>query len=91
MLEKEGKNLDCVNVSTPDHLHQLTFVKDMSISEQLNHVPFRIRQRELQMTQMGIQIHSIYRTAVPIVHDGVIGKIVHAHSWRKKMIIWLSK
>ena len=21
MLEKEGKNLDCVNVSTPDHMH----------------------------------------------------------------------
>ena len=30
------------------------------------------------MTQMGIQIHSSseYRTAVKIVHDGIIGKIV---------------
>jgi hypothetical protein len=38
------------------------------------------------MTQMGIQIHSSkeYRTAVKIVHDGVIGKIVHAHSFSGK-------
>ena len=38
------------------------------------------------MTQMGIQIHSNseYRTAVKIVHDGIIGKIVHAHSFSGK-------
>ena len=35
---------------------------------------------------MGIQIHSAkeYRTAVKLVHDGVIGKIVEAHSFSSK-------
>ena len=38
------------------------------------------------MTQMGIQIHSStqYRTAVQIVHDGVIGKVKEAHSFSNK-------
>ena len=38
------------------------------------------------ITQMGIQIHSAkeYRTAIKLVHDGVIGKIVEAHSFSGK-------
>ena len=38
------------------------------------------------VTQMGIQIHSStqYRTAVKLVHDGVIGKVKEAHSFSNK-------
>ena len=38
------------------------------------------------VTQMGIQIHSAkeYRTVVKLVHDGVIGKVVEAHSFSGK-------
>ena len=41
------------------------------------------------VTQMGIQIHSAkeYRTAVKLVHEGVIGKIVEAHSFSKSGVI----
>ena len=38
------------------------------------------------VTQMGNQIHSheAYRTAVKLVHDGVIGKIKEVHSWQRQ-------
>ena len=98
MLEKEGKNLDCVNVSTPDHLHACMGMSAMQHGlhvygqKPLTHQIAESRalteyaKEKNLMTQMGIQIHSNseYRTAVKIVHDGVIGKIVHAHSFSGK-------
>ena len=98
MLDKEAKYLDCVNVSTPDHMHACM---GMSAMQQGLHVygqkPLTHDVAESRalteyakdnklITQMGIQIHSSkeYRTAVKIVHDGVIGKIVHAHSFSGK-------
>ena len=98
MLEKEAKNLDCVNVSTPDHMHacmgmsamqhglhvygQKPLTHDVAESRALS----EYAKSNNLMTQMGIQIHSSkeYRTAVKIVHDGVIGKVVHAHSFSGK-------
>jgi predicted dehydrogenase len=98
MLEKEAKNLDCVNVSTPDHLHACMGMSAMQHGlhvygqKPLTHQIAESRalteyaKEKNLMTQMGIQIHSYseYRTAVKIVHDGVIGKIVHAHSFSGK-------
>lgn len=98
MLEKEGNNLDCVNVSTPDHLHACMGMSAMQHGlhvygqKPLTHQIAESRalteyaKEKNLMTQMGIQIHSYseYRTAVKIVHDGVIGKIVHAHSFSGK-------
>ena len=98
MLDKEAKYLDCINVSTPDHMHACM---GMSAMQQGLHVygqkPLTHDVAESRalteyakdnklITQMGIQIHSSkeYRTAVKIVHDGVIGKIVHAHSFSGK-------
>ena len=98
MLEKEGESLDCVNVSTPDHMHacmgmsamqmglhvygQKPLTHDVAESRALN----EFAKKNKLVTQMGIQIHSStqYRTAVKLVHDGVIGKVKEAHSFSNK-------
>jgi Oxidoreductase family, C-terminal alpha/beta domain len=56
----------------------------------LSHTVWEARQMRRQaeiskvITQMGNQIHSheAYRTAVKLIHDGVIGKIKAVHSWQ---------
>ena len=88
LLEKE-KDLQSVNVSTPDHMHapigmaamqrglhvygQKPLTHDVFESRRLTEVA---REKKL-VTQMGIQIHSSseYRSAVKVVQSGLIGKI----------------
>jgi len=43
------------------------------------------------VTQMGnqIQSHEAYRTAVKLVHDGVIGKVKEVHSWQSGEMRWM--
>jgi hypothetical protein len=43
------------------------------------------------VTQMGnqIQSHVAYRTAVKLVHDGLIGKVQEVHSWQSGAMRWL--
>ena len=43
------------------------------------------------VTQMGnqIQSHEAYRTAVKLVHDGVIGKVKEVHSWQSGAMGWI--
>ena len=98
MLEKEGKELNSVNVSTPDHMHASMAMSAMQLGihvygqKPLAHDVFEVRRlteyakENKLITQMGIQIHSAkeYRTAVKLVHDGVIGKIIEAHSFSGK-------
>ena len=98
MLEKEGKELNSVNVSTPDHMHATMAMSAMQLGihvygqKPLAHDVFEVRRlteyakENKLVTQMGIQIHSAkeYRTAVKLVHDGVIGKIIEAHSFSGK-------
>ena len=98
MLDREGKNLDCVNVSTPDHMHACMGMSAMQMGlhlygqKPLTHDVAESRmlaeyaKKNRLITQMGIQIHSSkqYRTAVQLVHDGVIGKIKEAHSFSGK-------
>tara|TARA_B100000925_G_scaffold282060_1_gene254506 strand:+ start:3269 stop:4591 length:1323 start_codon:yes stop_codon:yes gene_type:complete len=98
MLDREGKNLDCVNVSTPDHMHAAMGMSAMQMGLHLygqkplthdvaeSRVMAEYAKANRLVTQMGIQIHSSkqYRTAVQLVHDGVIGKIKEAHSFSGK-------
>ncbi len=99
LLEKEGKNLDSVNVSTPDHMHASIAMRAMQmgkhvyVQKPLAHDLYEVRQltrfAERQpklVTQMGIQIHStaVYRLGVIIVQSGIIGKIKEVHSWCPK-------
>jgi predicted dehydrogenase len=98
MLDKEAKNLDCVNVSTPDHMHapmamsamnrglhvygQKPLTHDIYESRRLAEVA---KQKNLA-TQMGIQVHSSleYRTAVALIQAGTIGPVHTVHSWSDK-------
>ena len=97
LLEKE-KDLQTVNVSTPDHMHAPIGVSALNRGlhvygqKPLAHDIHEVRRmteiaREKKLhTQMGIQIHSNseYRTACKAVQDGVIGKIKEVHTWSSK-------
>jgi len=98
LLDREAKNIDSVNVSTPDHMHAPIGVSAMQLGKHvygqkpLAHEIHEVRRmtemahRQKVVTQMGIQIHSsvYYRMAVRLVHDGVIGRIKEVHSWCPK-------
>ncbi len=98
MLEKEGKNLHTANVSVPDHMHAPMAMSSMRMGlhvycqKPLTHDVFESRalaeyaEKNKLHSQMGIQIHSSaqYRTAVKLVHDGVIGKVKEGHSFSNK-------
>ena len=97
LLDKE-KNLDSVNVSTPDHMHGSIAMKAMQMGKHvygqkpLTQTIWEARQltkvaaEKKLVTQMGIQIHSheVHRTVVQLVHDGAIGKVKEVHSWSGK-------
>ena len=97
LLDKE-KNLDSVNVSTPDHMHAPITMRAMQqglhvyTQKPLTQTIYEARQvahggREKKLvTQMGIQIHSheIHRTVVATIQAGAIGKVKEVHSWSGK-------
>src|SRR5436190_20193877 len=98
LLDKEGKNLDSVNVSTPDHMHAPIAMAALQLGlavygqKPLTHDVYETRRltevaREKKLvTQMGIQVHSSteYKTAVKLVHDGAIGGVKEVHTWSDK-------
>ena len=98
LLDQEHKNIDSVNVSTPDHMHAPIGVSAMELGKHvygqkpLAHEIYEVRQmtriahKKNVVTQMGIQIHSdvYYRMAVRLVQGGAIGKIKEVHSWCNK-------
>ncbi len=98
LAELGEKELDSVNVSTPDHMHAPIAAAAMAHGlavygqKPLTHDIFESRRlREIAeqkklVTQMGIQVHSAeaYKTAVAWVQDGVVGKIKEVHTWSSK-------
>jgi len=101
-LLDEGSNVDGVIVSTPDHMHAPISLAAMALGKHvfcqkpLTHTVHEARQMNLAaaknkvVTQMGnqIQSHTAYRTAVKIVHDGLIGKVKEVHSWQGGSPTW---
>jgi predicted dehydrogenase len=97
LLERE-RELDSVNVSTPDHMHapiaMASLQRGLHVYGQkpLTHGIYETRRltevarEKKRVTQMGIQIHSNaeYRLAVRLVQDGVIGPIREVHTWSSK-------
>ncbi len=95
LLDKEAKNIDSVNVSTPDHMHAAMGMSAMRLGKHvygqkpLAHDLYEVRQltefalRKQLVTQMGIQVHStgFYRMVSDLVQNGVIGKVKEVHSW----------
>jgi len=98
LLDKEGKNLDSVNVSTPDHMHAPIGVTAMNMGlhvygqKPLGHEVYECRRmaeiaREKNLvTQMGIQLASTYneRFVEAIIHGGAIGKVKEVHTFSGK-------
>jgi predicted dehydrogenase len=98
LLDAEAKNIDSVNVSTPDHSHAPIGVSAMLLGKHLygqkplaHNLYETRRMREIArergvVTQMGIQIHAgaYYRAAVSFLRSGGIGKIKEVHSWCAK-------
>jgi predicted dehydrogenase len=97
LLDKE-KQLDSVNVSTPDHMHGPITMRciqrglNVYTQKPLTQTIYEARQLAKAavdkkiVSQMGIQIHSheVHRTVVAIIQSGAIGKVKEVHSWSGK-------
>jgi predicted dehydrogenase len=97
LLDKE-KDLNSVNVSTPDHMHAPIVMRAMNRGlhvygqkplTQTIHEARRLAEVAAEkklVTQMGIQIHShpVHKLVVKLVQDGAIGKVKEVHSWSGK-------
>mgnify|MGYP001568324802 CR=1 FL=1 len=100
MLEKEGKGIDAVTVSTPDHTHAPAAIAAMKMGKHvycqkpLTHTVYEAREmarvaREHKVaTQMGNQGHSNPETRrlVELIQGGVLGKVREAHIWTDRPI-----
>ena len=98
MFSEIGKEIDAVNVGTPDHQHApvsmtaINLGKHVYCQKPLTHDVWEARKlaeaarKKKVATQMGIQIHSNpeYRLAVRLIQDGAIGKVKEVHSWSDK-------
>jgi hypothetical protein len=98
LLDREHRNIDSVNVSTPDHLHAPMAMSAMQLGKHvycqkpLAHDVYETRmlteyaRKKRLITQMGIQVHSQkpYRQAVALVQQGAIGKVKEVHTWSNK-------
>ncbi len=97
LLDKE-KDLNSVNVSTPDHMHGSIAMRAMKRGlnvysqkplTQTIHEARRLTEVAAEkklVTQMGIQIHSArkHKLVVKLIQDGAIGKVKEVHSWSGK-------
>lgn len=97
LLDKE-KDLDSVNVSTPDHMHAPIGMRAMNRGlhvygqKPLTQTIYEARRmaevaaEKKLVTQMGIQIHSAtkHKLVVKLIRDGAIGKVKEVHSWSGK-------
>ena len=97
LLDKE-KDLQSVNISTPDHMHAPISMAAMNrglhvyTQKPLTQTIYEARRltqvaaEKKLVTQMGIQIHSheVHRTVVATIHAGSIGKVKAVHSWSGK-------
>lgn len=100
MLDKEGKHLDAVSVSTPDHLHchaavwAMRMGKHVYVQKPMAHSIWEARlmtqvaKEEGVATQMGNQAHAgePIRRAVELIRAGVIGKVKEVHTWTNRPI-----
>ncbi len=102
MLEKEGKNIDAVTVSTPDHMHAPAALMAMKLGKHvycqkpLTHTVFEARQmaevarQHKVATQMGNQGHCSpdTRRLVELIQAGALGRVSAIHVWTDRPGTW---
>ncbi|MEO8268602.1 MAG: Gfo/Idh/MocA family oxidoreductase, partial [Aureliella sp.] len=95
-LLEESQDIQAVLVSTPDFMHAPIALAAMQLGKHvfcqkpLSHTVFEARQMQVAakkfevITQMcnQIQSHSAYRTAVHLVHAGLLGKVKEVFAWQ---------
>jgi hypothetical protein len=101
MLDKEGRNIDCITVSTPDHSHAVATMAALKAGKhvycqkplarllgEVKAVKAEAARRPRQMTQMGNQGHAGegVRKLREIVESGAIGKVQEVHYWTNRPI-----
>lgn len=98
LLDKEGRHLDSVNVSTPDHMHGAMGITAMRMGlnvygqkplAQTLHETRRMAEVAKEtgvVTQMGTQLTSstYERLTARMIQDGVIGKVKEVHMFSHK-------
>lgn len=98
LFDEMGGDVDAVVVSTPDHSHAPASLMAMELGKDVycekpltHHVSEARKMRSLAaeknlQTQMGIQCHSsdMYKKAVVLIQDGIIGKVSCVHAWSNK-------
>ena len=98
LLKKEHKNIDSVNVSTPDHMHCLIALEAMKHGKAVyvqkplcntlreTRILTEYARRKGLTTQMGIQVSSsrVQRSGEALVRSGIIGKIREVHTFSNK-------
>jgi len=98
LLKKEQKNIDSVNVSTPDHMHGLVAFEAMRNGKavyvqkplcntlQETRLLAEYARRKGLTTQMGIQVSSSrsQRFGEALVRSGIVGKIREVHTFSNK-------
>ena len=100
MLEREGKHIDAVTVSTPDHVHAHAAIMAMNMGKHVYcqkplahsiHEARLMRQTAARTgvaTQMGNQGHSRARTRrlVELIRGGALGTVHEVHVWTDRPI-----
>ncbi|NBO91030.1 MAG: gfo/Idh/MocA family oxidoreductase [Planctomycetia bacterium] len=100
MLEKMGKGIDAVVVSTPDHTHAVASIMAMKAGKHVycqkplchNVAEARLMRKVATdnkvCTQMGNQgtAGDAFRTSVELVQSGALGKIKEVHLWTNRPI-----
>ncbi|MCH8044955.1 MAG: Gfo/Idh/MocA family oxidoreductase [Planctomycetes bacterium] len=100
LLDKVGKSLDAVTVSTPDHTHAPAAIRAMKLGlhcfcqKPLTHSVYEARQmaeiaRDKKLaTQMGNQgtANSKLREASAIIKSGALGTIKEVHVWTNRPV-----
>lgn len=100
MLDKEGKNIDAVTISTPDHMHAIAANwcmergKHVYVQKPLTRTVWEARFLRAQAnkfkvaTQMGNQGYSNEgtRQLAEIIWSGEIGDVTEVHAWTNRPV-----
>ena len=100
MLDKMGKSIDAVSVSTPDHMHAVAAIAAMKMGKHVYvqkpltqsvyeaRVMRKVAKEQKVATQMGNQgsAGSGLRRAVQVIHSGIIGDVTELHVWSNRPV-----